>query len=48
MSDMQLLFTVTGLIVLSGLFLTFSWHRFIVSRRKASEEEGHKHQQHSH
>lgn len=35
MTDMELLFTVTGLIIVSGVFLTFSWHKFIVSRRDA-------------
>lgn len=51
MSDMQLLFAVTGLIVLSGVFLTFSWHKFILSRRRASadaEHDEHKAHQHSH
>jgi hypothetical protein len=37
MTDMELLFAVTGLILLSGLFLTFSWHKFIVSRRASKD-----------
>lgn len=37
MTDMELLFMVTGLIIVPGLFLTFSWHRFIVSRRAAKD-----------
>ncbi len=34
MSDMSLLFILTALILLSGVFLTFSWHKYLVGLKK--------------
>jgi uncharacterized protein (DUF486 family) len=42
MSDISLLVVLTSLILLSGVFLTFSWHKYLVTlKKKKTAKTGH-------
>lgn len=40
MSNMTILILLTGLIVLSGIFLTLSWHKYVWRKYKNKKEGG--------
>lgn len=41
MSGTSLLILLTGLIILSGIFLTFSWQRYLQGRPRKQKNSGH-------
>lgn len=45
MSELVLLFVVTGLVVLFGTSLTSSWHNYLVARRNRKLAKRAKHNQ---